>query len=212
MQRFFINLYSKTVLAKPVLVILALIVVFSYLGYRTRDFRLDASADTLILENDADLKFFRNVIKQYGSNSFLLLTYKPNEDLFSSHVLNKIAALRHDLKKINRIKSVNTILDVPLLRNPPVPIKELVGNIKTLEDPNVDLELAQKELRKSLIYQELIISPTMKTTALQIVFDKDDAFSNIKIASSSLISKIFPLFITSSLKCCIAVNNPEIKS
>ena len=104
MQSFFITLYTKTVLARPILVILALIVVFSYLGYRTKDFRLDASADTLILENDADLKYFRHMIKRYSPNSFLLLTYKPNGNLFSSQVLNKIKALRNDLKQIKHVK------------------------------------------------------------------------------------------------------------
>ncbi len=179
MQSIFLKLYTKTVLTRPVFVILALIVVFSYLGFRSKDFRLDASADTLILENDKDLKFFRKISKRYRSNAFLLLTYKPKGDLFSLKELNKLKTLRDDLKKLEHIKSVITILDVPLLRNPPVPIKEIAENIKTLEDASVDLELAKKELKNSPIYQELLVSPTLKTTTLQIVFKKNEAFSQV---------------------------------
>ncbi len=179
MPSFFKTIYNRTVILHPVVTILVLIVGFSYLGYRTKDFRLDASADTLILENDTDLKFYRNVIKQYGGNSFLLLTYTPGNNLFSLPVLSRLKALRDELKHLVHVKSVVTILDVPLLRNPPVPIKDLVDNIKTLEDTNIDLSLAQKELSQSPIYQELIISPSMKTTALQIVFKADEAFDQI---------------------------------
>ena len=82
-----------------------------------------------------------------------------------------------------------TILDVPLLRNPPVSIKELMENIKTLEDPAVDLQLARTELSKSPIYQELLINPDMKMTALVINLADDEEFGRIISRRSELRQK-----------------------
>jgi hypothetical protein len=48
------------------------------------NFKLDASADTLILEDDKDLKLFREVSGRYKTNDFLVLTVTDNnEDIFS---------------------------------------------------------------------------------------------------------------------------------
>ncbi|ODS34445.1 MAG: hypothetical protein SCARUB_00456 [Candidatus Scalindua rubra] len=172
----FLNFYTRYVLNRPIFVILVLLGVFSYLGFQAKDFRLDASADSLILENDQDYKYFREINKKYGTAKYLLMTYKPKGDLFSPETLKNLGSLRDELKEIKRVGSVSTILDVPLLRNPPVPIKELMANIKDLEDPAVDLQLAQTELSNSPIYQELLISPDMKMTALVINLTDDEEY------------------------------------
>ena len=187
----FLNFYSRYILNRPVFVILALIGLFSYLGFHARDFRLDASADSLILENDQDLKYFRESNIKYGTASYLLMTYKPRGDLFSPKTLRSLGSLRNELREIKRVSSVFTILDVPLLRNPPVPIKELMANIKNLEDPDVDLQLAQTELGNSPIYQELLISSDLKMTALLINLADDEKFERIIFRRNELKQKQF---------------------
>ena len=187
----FLNFYYRYILNRPVFVILALIGLFSYLGFHARDFRLDASADSLILENDQDLKYFRESNIKYGTASYLLMTYKPRGDLFSPKTLRSLSSLRDELNEIKRVSSVFTILDVPLLRNPPVPIKELMANIKNLEDPDVDLQLAQTELGNSPIYQELLISSDLKMTALVINLADDEKFERIIFRRNELKQKQF---------------------
>lgn len=187
----FLNFYSRYILNRPVFVILALIGLFSYLGFHARDFRLDASADSLILENDQDLKYFRESNIKYGTASYLLMTYKPRGDLFFHETLKNLGSLRNELREIKRVSSVFTILDVPLLRNPPVPIKELMANIKNLEYPDVDLQLAQTELGNSPIYQELLISSDMKMTALVINLADDEKFERIIFRRNELKQKQF---------------------
>jgi len=185
----FLNFYSRYILNRPIFVILALLGLFSYLGFHARDFRLDASADSLILENDADYKSFREINKTYGTARYLLMTYKPKGDLFSPETLGNLGSLRDELNEIKRVSSVFTILDVPLLRNPPVPIKELLENIKNLEDPAVDLQLARTELSNSPIYQELLISSDLKMTALVINLADDEEFERIISRRSELRQK-----------------------
>jgi Predicted exporters of the RND superfamily len=163
--------------------------VFTYLGFQARGFRLDASADSLILENDQDYKYFSEINKKYGTARYLLMTYKPKGDLLSHETLMHLSSLRDGLREIKRVSSVFTILDVPLLRNPPVPINELMENIKNLENPVVDLQLARTELSTSPIYQELLISQDMKMTALIINLADDKEFERIISRKSELMQK-----------------------
>ncbi len=189
MQSSLLNFYTRYILNKPIIVILALVGLFTYLGFQAKDFRLDASADSLILENDQDYKYFREINKTYGTARYLLMTYKPKGELFSPETLSKLGSLRDELREIKRVSAVLTILDVPLLRNPPVPIKELMENIKNLEDPDVDLQLARTELSKSPIYQELLVSQDMKMTALVVNLADDEEFGRIISRRSELRQK-----------------------
>jgi uncharacterized protein len=188
-MRPFLNFYTGYILNRPILVIIALLGLFTYLGFHVKDFRLDASADSLILEKDTDYKYFLEINKTYGTSRYLLMTYKPKGDLFSPETLGKLGSLRDELSEIKRVSSVFTILDVPLLRNPPVPIKELMENIKDLEDPAVDLQLARTELSNSPIYQELLISYDMKMTALVVNLTDDEEFERIIFRRNELRQK-----------------------
>lgn len=189
------NFFDKIVLKRPSLIIVCIIAVVSVLGYKAKDFKLDASAETLLLEDDKDLQYSRLVDSRYGIEDYLLISYSPKDDLFSGKVLSNLRRLRNELKQLKRVSSVVSILDVPLFESPPLPLKELVGNIQTLESPTVDKQLAMIEFKKSPIYQNLLVSPDLKTTALQIkfpvnktyqyLFDRRNYFKERKASSLS---------------------------
>ena len=173
------RLFDKLILSHPKLVIICLLTVISFFGYYAKDFRLDASAETLILENDKDLRFARLIYSRYGQQEYLFLAYTPKDDLFSDETLGRIAKLRNELTQLEGVSSVVSLLDVPLLESPPVPIKELASNIRTLESTTVDRKLAIIEFRNSPIYRNLLISSDLKTTALQIILPIDDAYRSL---------------------------------
>ena len=173
------RLFDKLILSRPGIVVCFLLILICFLGYHAKDFKIDASADTLLLENDKDLHYWRLISDRYGIEDYLILTFSPNEDLFSDNTLATLARLRNELKQLERVSSVVSILDVPLLESPPVPIKDLVNNIMTLESPAVDRELARIEFKNSPIYQDLLVSPDLKVTALQIVFKQDAKYQDL---------------------------------
>ena len=70
----FSNFYENNVIGRPKLVLTILILILLSFGYFAKDFELDASSDTLLLENDPDLKYLREVNAKYGSKDFLVLT------------------------------------------------------------------------------------------------------------------------------------------
>jgi hypothetical protein len=171
------SFFDRVVLKHPYLVLACLLGAVLFLGWEARHFRLDASTETLILENDQDLKYARLIDSRYGSGDFLVVTFKPQEDLLSDRTLGVLAKLRDDLRQATTAESVLTILDVPLLESPPVPLKELGSATRTLESPEVDKALARKELRESPLYQDLLVSPDLKTTVILITFPRDERYA-----------------------------------
>ncbi len=174
-----VRFFDNVILRRPGLVIICILAVVSFLGYKAKDFKLDASAETLVLENDEDLRYSRLIDSRYGLQDYLVMTYAPEGDLFSDQVLSNLSRLRDELKGMERVSSVVSILDVPLLESPPVPIKELSANIRTLESETVDKKLARIEFKNSPLYQNLLVSPDLKTTALLIYFPIDDIYRDL---------------------------------
>ena len=173
------HFYDRVVLEYPRIVILGILAVVCFLGYNAADFRLDASTETLIIETDEDLQYSRLIKSRYGGYDYLLITYSPKTDLFSNESLNKLAQLRDDLKQTKRVTSVVSMLDVPLLESPPVPVKELTTGLLTLESPTVDRKLAKIEFKDSPLYQNLLVSPDLKTTGLQVNFPVDEVYQEL---------------------------------
>jgi predicted RND superfamily exporter protein len=161
-------------------VILALIVVISVLGYQAREFKVDASAETLLLENDQDLHYARQVSARYGTNDFLIVAYAPQEgDLFSANTLQNLRNLKADLEKLERVSSVLSILDVPLFESPPLTYAELSAGARTLESPKTDRKLARLEFRDSPFYRDLLVSRDMQTIALVVNLKKDEIYRQL---------------------------------
>jgi len=167
------RLFRQIVLGHPRTVLFVILVFMALLAYQAKNFQLDASADTLILEDDQDLRDTRTIINRYGEQDFVVITYSPKGDLFSDETLERIGRLQADLTTLEGVSSVLSLLDVPLLESPPIPIKELAKTVITLRSPRVNKALAKTEFQNSPIYQNLLVSPDLKTTALQVIFPAD---------------------------------------
>ncbi len=173
------RLFDKLILGHPKLVIICLLAVISFFCYQAKGFRLDASAETLVLEDDETLRLSRLISARYEQQEYLFLAYTPRDDLFSDETLERLANLRNELSQLEGVSSVVSLLDVPLLESPPVPIKELASNVRTLKSSTVDRKLAKIEFRNSPLYRDLLVSPDLKTTALQIILPTDEGYLNL---------------------------------
>lgn len=139
------------------------------------DFQLDASSDSLLLEGDQDLRFYKGIKARYGDDEFLVVTYQPEKDLFAAETLSHLKKLRDELSNLDTIDSVVSILDVPLLKSPPKSLSDLEEDVPNLLSPGTDKNLAKQELLTSKLYRNLLISSDGKTTAMQLnmVLDKE---------------------------------------
>ena len=154
------------------------------------NFKLDASSDALVLESDESLKTYREAEDEFGDSSFLIVTYEPKNDLFSEYSLKKISQLESDLKNIDGVDSVLSILDAPIFFQPRVGLSEVSDNLKNLTDPEVDLNLAKEEIINNPIYKELIISNDGKTTAMQVVLKGNKEYSQLINSRYEILEKL----------------------
>jgi len=184
-----VQAYDTLVLHKPKLVLVVLLSILVFFGYHTKDFKLDASADSLLLEDDVDLKVFRKIHQRYPSRDLLVVTYTPDKDLFSDQALESLKQLREELKKVTSVETVFTILDAPLFKSSDVPITEMIDDVPSLEKPGVDRAKAKDELLNNPIYRELIVSADGRTTALLLGLVKDQQYNNLLQSRNELRAK-----------------------
>ncbi|MCH1488197.1 MAG: MMPL family transporter, partial [Pseudomonadales bacterium] len=133
-------------------------------------------ADSLVLEGDEDLEFYREVGKRYASEEFLLVAYQPKAALLSDETLALLQKLADDLAQINGVASVMSILDVPLLYSPKASLSSIADTVRTLKTAGIDRQLVALELRDSPIYKELLSSQDGNTTALQVNIERDEKY------------------------------------
>jgi len=171
--------YEKLVLGRSGLTLLLIALVVAFFSFHSTDFQLDASADSLVLENDQALRYYRSIRARYGSDDFLIVTYTPGSELFSEAVLTDLRELRDKLLAMDRVEAVISLLDVPLINSPPVTLSELAREIRTLDSPGTDIALARQELATSPLYRDLLLSADKQTTALQVNFRHDETYHHL---------------------------------
>ena len=122
----FAHLYQNLVLKNPKAVFILLLVAILSFGYYSKDFRLDASSETLLIEGDPDLAYLKEISQRYGSKEFLILTYTPNEGMISDSSINNLLSLKYKIQSLDWVHSVITLLDIPLLNSSDAPLHEEV--------------------------------------------------------------------------------------
>ena len=165
--------YERLVLNNAKWTLAIVLAVTAVVALNVTDFELDASADSLVIEGDPDYRAFREISERYGASNFLILTFTPEKPLFDPESLKYLIDIRDEIRALDRVSSVVTVMDVPLLSNPPVPLTQLVSNIKSLETPGVDIAMAKDELANSPLYVNMLLNLEHNTTALQINFPND---------------------------------------
>lgn len=174
MSKRLLSIYEAVVLRNPVWVLLFVFAVAVGLAFGLPNFKLDASAESLTLEHDTDLDYSREINQRYGTGDFLLVTFKPKQgDLFDDANLNTLSQLRNDLKSLQGVVSVQSMLDVPLLFSPKISVSDLGDDPRTLLSEGVDRQEAKQEFLSSPIYRDLILGNDEKTTAVLANFDPD---------------------------------------
>ena len=180
MAEFINRIYKNIVIKHPIFIIFFLIFVLGFFSLHIKNFELDASADSLILEDDQDLKIYRKIINKYDTKDFVIITYKPNEDLFSQNSFQNIKNLKTKLTNLENVHEVITLIDLPLLKTLNVPLTQLSEDkIKRITDPSIDIDLAKKEILESPIFKNLIVSEDGQLTSLIVNLKRDEQFNNL---------------------------------
>jgi len=181
----FINQLYKKFLERPKLILISLILIFSFSVYNAKNFQLDASADSLLLENDPDLNYLRSVNERYSSEEFFVITYSPKKKINEE----SLKELRKFVDEINNIKWVSksiSVLNAPLFESSDLPLIEKIKNIQYIVTPGIEINRALNELKNSPVYKKLIINEDATTFGI-VVYIKD----NKEYLSALKTNKIF---------------------
>ena len=158
-------------------VLVLMLAVLAFFAWQARHFELDASADSLLLEDDRDLQTLQELQTRYASQDLLIVTFAPGGDVFEEESLARLRALRDRLRTAPGVESVTSILDVPLLDNvEDVSLAAVADNLRTLDDADTDRARARTELLESPVFSEVIVSPDARTTALLLTMRDDEAY------------------------------------
>jgi predicted RND superfamily exporter protein len=171
-----ISKYSIFVIKNPLIILSAVVLVILVASQGISNFKLDASSDALVLEGDESLKTYRENEKEFGDSSFLIVTFKPESELFSYQSLNQLSQIEESLSKLDGVDSVLSLLDAPIFFQPKVGLTEVADNLKDLTTEGIDLSKAKQEIINNPIYRDLIISKDGSTTAMQIVLRGNDEY------------------------------------
>ncbi len=176
----FAHFYQNTVLKNPKSIFVILLITLVTFGYYAKDFRLDASSETLLIDGDPDLKYLREVTERYGSKEFLILTYTPKEGMISDNSINNLLSLKYKIQSLEWVHSVITLLDIPLLNNSEAPLQERLESFKTLKDEDIDKERGFKEILDSPVFRNFVISEDGKTSGIIVNIKKNPELNDIE--------------------------------
>ena len=186
----FAQIYQNIVLKNPRSIFVILLITLISFGYFSKNFRLDASSETLLIEGDPDLKYLKEISKRYGSKDFLILTYSPNDGMNTDSSINNLLSLKYKIQSLDWVYSVITLLDIPLLNNSDAPLQERLEGFKTLKDEDIDRDRGFKEILNSPVFRNFVISEDGKTSGIIVNIKKNEPLKNLKDKSREEIEQL----------------------
>lgn len=164
-----------TIISHPRTVLAVFLLCTAALGWEARHFQIDASADTLLMRDDPDYIRTQVVNRRFSPREFLLVVYKPNHrPLFSERTFRDLRALREKLRRLPRVESVRSMLDVPLFSR----MKGGISSWKdlsrwTVEHHKYSAAQLEESFHGDPLYEDLLIDKAQTATALQVLFRSD---------------------------------------
>lgn len=188
MSSVLLPLYQRLVLKAPWFSLFLASLVVAAFATQLDKIKLDASADSLMLQGDPALDFFREVGSRYAAEDFLLITWQPPGELLGDDSLQPLKAMADELRALPGVASVVTVWDVPLLESPPLSLSDITSGdaLPTLEKPDVDRDMALKEFTSSPIYADLLAGRDGSVMAVQINLERDEVYFDLLAQRESL--------------------------
>ena len=175
------NFYQKNIIEKPKLIFILLLICLVSFGYYSKNFKLDASSETLLIEGDPDLKYLNEITNRYGAREFLVLTYTPKENMISSNSIKNLSNLKDKIAKLDWVHGVITLLDIPLLSSSDKPLVDRLQNFQTLKSDDIDKKRGFEEIVNSPVFRNFVVSEDGKTSGIIVYLkskDTDKKFKN----------------------------------
>lgn len=183
-------MFVRALLKKPIVTLVTILAVIAGLSTYIQKIHIDASPDSLLLESDPDLEFYREVHRQYGSDEYIIVGYQPKDDLYKQSTINFIQQLTSELQTATGVSNVNSITNVPLLQQPGSQEEDGVSTFRNLTHPDVNIESAKQEFAVSPIYSSNLVSLDAKSTAIKVDIQKNENLVKLLKDKYTLLDKL----------------------
>lgn len=170
------NFYQKLILKYPLTVLILSFIGIMTFGFNISKLEIDASAETLLLDNDKDLLFLRTLEKRFKSDDVLIVAYAPKEPLLSDKSLKRLKVLSDDLNQLPMIESIDSLLTVPLLYSPLKDMTSLLNETYTLQTHDINRTLAKHEFLTSPLYKDSLVNKDFTISSVVIHLKKDTRY------------------------------------
>lgn len=182
------NKIFKFILTFPKQILCAILLASLVFGYFATRLSVDASTETLLLENDKDLALFRDVNKRYATQNYLVVAYTPKAGLLDDVTLEKIKNLSKEFAKNELVSSVTSIMNTPLLQATGASLKDIVNKVPTLQDNDINKTAVAEEFASSPLYSNALVSKDLKTTAIVLNLKDDERYNELLNARNLLLN------------------------
>ena len=183
------KLYQKLILKYPLSVLILLISSILIFGINVVNLEIDASSETLLLNDDKDLAFSRTVAKRFKTDDVLILAYKPKQDLLSKESLQTLSRISDDLEKLPSVESVDSLINVPLFFSPIREMDDLINETRTLKNSDINLSLAKQEFLTSPLYKNRLVNKDFTISSILINLHDDPQYSTLLEKRNLLLNK-----------------------
>ncbi|QJR82302.1 MMPL family transporter [Alteromonas pelagimontana] len=175
------NKLANGIVAARWFLILAFAIAIGVLGYFVSQFKIDASADTLLVKDNKLYIQTQVANQQFSPDEFILLAYEPTAHaLFSQQTFDDISALSEKIRQLDRVKAVTSILTVPLIND----TSALTGGTEvsslTWQNQHYSPEVMENLVVDHPIFTDLLINRQGTATSIQIVFEENPELAQIE--------------------------------
>lgn len=168
-----VNGFTALVIRKPIVILVLMLALVAVCGIYIKNLNIDASPDSLLLESDPDLKYYREVHRHYGTDEFIIVGYKPNSELLNDSTIGFINQISEKFKNIEGVSSVTSLSNVPLLHQIQRDKKTGETSFSNLLSSQVDIDKAKAEFTTSPIYLNNLVDESLSTTAIKVDIQKN---------------------------------------
>ena len=160
--------------------VLISIIIILFSIYFTKNIRLDASSDTLILQNNKTFEYFEYYNDIFPSKNFLVLAVKSKKEIDNKYITN-INNINDSLNKLENIESTYSIVNIPILLLNNRNISELANlEIENINNTKKNLTHVLNEFSNSPIFKDQIINFDKNISSIIIYLKKNNEFEKIK--------------------------------
>ena len=169
-------------MSKELKFILSIFFILSlfFASFYIKDFRIDASSDSLVSQGDEDFKYFSYYQDLFPTKNSLVIAIKSN-DKIDKLLLTEIENISKKLSALPEVYSVFNINKAPILLLNKTNLLDLANdNYETIIDTNLAIKDVLNEFAKSPIYSDQIINENKNITSIVIFLNENNKALDLK--------------------------------